>query len=76
MDDTKGCHARFSFLDEVYKDHLVVVVESDSDDAHDLHHRARVLMSYLMYLVDTFIFMDKSVYYVNVVYLKYFIDYN
>lgn len=28
----------------------------------------------MLYLVDTSIIMDKSAYYVNVVYLRYFID--
>lgn len=28
-----------------------------------------------MYFIDTFIFMDKSAYYINVAYHKYFVDF-
>lgn len=30
---TKGCHARFSFFETLYRDHLVAVAEADGDDA-------------------------------------------
>ena len=75
IDDTRRWHARFSFLKELYKYHLVAVVETDGYDAHVLYHRACALRSYLMYLVGTSIFVDKSDYYVDVVYLRYFIDF-
>lgn len=75
LKDTIGCHARFAFLKNLYIHHLVAVVGADGDDAHVMHHRACPLRSYLMYLVDTSIFIDKKAYYVNMVYLKYFIDF-
>lgn len=40
IDDTRRCHARFTFLKKLYKDHLVAVVKADDDDnAQVLHHR-------------------------------------
>lgn len=67
MDDTRVCSIRFSYPKKLYIDQLAEVVEVD---AQVLHHRACALRPYLMYLVETFIFMDKSVYYVDVVYLR------
>lgn len=67
MDDTKGCHARLTFLEEMYRYHLDVAVEADDNDAHVLHHRACALRLYIMYLVDTLIFVDKRAYYVDVI---------
>lgn len=75
MDETRGCHARFSFLDELYINHLDAVVEVDGDDSQVLHQRTCGLRSYLVYLVGTYIFVDKGVYYADVVYLRYFIDF-
>lgn len=72
MDDIKECHARFAFLEKLYIDHLVATVEDDGYDAHLLHHRACPLKSYLMYLVETSICVDKIAYHVDVVYLRYF----
>lgn len=43
MDDTRGCHARFSFLQNLYIDHLVVAVDANGDDAHVLHRRVCAL---------------------------------
>lgn len=33
MDDIIGCHARFVFMKKLYINHLVAVVEANSDDA-------------------------------------------
>lgn len=60
IDNTRWCHARFTFMDELYKNPMVATVEADDDDAHVLHHKANALRSYLMYLVNTSIFMVKS----------------
>lgn len=73
LEDTKGCHARFPFLEKLYIHHLVVGVEIDGDYAHVMHHRAYALRSYLMYFVSTSIFVDKSSCYIDVVYLRNFI---
>lgn len=73
-DDTIGCHARFEFLERLYKYHMDVEVEVDDDDAHKIYHIICALRSYLLYLVGMSMFVDKSAYYVDVVYLRYFID--
>lgn len=73
LEDTRGCHARFIFLKNLHIHHLDATMESDGDDARVMHHRAYALRSYLMYLVDTSIFVDKGAYYVDLVYLRYFI---
>lgn len=75
MNDTREFHARFVFLEELYINHMTVAIEVDGGDAQVLYHRACGLRSHPMYLVDTSIFMDKSAYYVDVVYLSYFIDF-
>lgn len=75
MEDTRECHARFGFLENLYAHHLVAEEEVNSDDAHVVNHRACALRSYLMYLVGTSIFMDTSAYYIDVVYLGCFIDF-
>lgn len=54
---------------------MVTTVETDGDDAQVLHHKACSYRSYLMYLVCTSILVDKCVYHVDVVYLRYFIDF-
>lgn len=74
IEDTRGCHIEFGFQDKVQRYHLDVVVKADDDDTHVVYRRVCALRLYLMYLVGTSIFVDKSVYYVNVVYLRYFID--
>lgn len=38
------------------------------------HHQTYGLRFYLLFLVGTYMFMDKSATYVDVVYLQYFID--
>ena len=73
MDDTRGCHVRFRFLERSYIYDLNAAVEAN-DNAHITHHKVCALRSHLLYLVDMSIFVDKNAYYVNVVYLRYFID--
>lgn len=74
IDVTRGAHTRFSYLEKLYEFLLDAEVEAESDDEMILHHRQCALRLYLMYLVGTTIFMEKSVTYVNVVDLTYFID--
>lgn len=50
------------------------VEQGNGDDEHVIHHRSYTLISYKMYLVDKSIFVDKSVTYVDVVYLRDFAD--
>lgn len=71
---TRGAHARIKFLKELYKDHLQWVRNVRIDDIQVDYHRQCILRCYLMFLVGISIFVNKSVTYVDVVYLKYFID--
>lgn len=48
--------------------------EVEGDDAQVVYHRTHALRSHFMVWVDTSIIMDKNVTYVDVVYIKYFID--
>lgn len=50
------------------------VVDTGSDEARVTYHRVYALRTYFMILVGTIIFLDKSVGYVEVVYIKYFTD--
>lgn len=45
-----------------------------SDDAHASYYKVCALRTYFMFLVDTSISTDKSVTYINVVYIKYFME--
>lgn len=72
LDDTRDAHARFGFLENLYTHHLDMVVYADGE--HAMYHRACALRSYLIYLVGPSIFMDNNAFYVDVVYLRYFID--
>lgn len=65
---------RFSFLMDLYQHHLVVALDDDGDDAHVAYLRVCALRSCLLVLVDTSIFVSKSLTYVNVIYLRYFIN--
>lgn len=70
IDYTKGYNARLSFLETLYRDHLVAPVEADSDDAWVVYHRECALKAYLMFLVGTPIFVEKSETYVDVIYMR------
>lgn len=74
INDTRGCHAKFKFQERLYICHLDVKVGVGGDDVQVVHHRVCALRSYLLYLVDTSIFVDKSAYYIDVVYLIHFIN--
>lgn len=38
VDGTRGAHARFKFLEELYKDHLQMVVDADNHDMRVEYH--------------------------------------
>lgn len=63
-------------MKKLYIHHLDAVVEADGDDAYVMHQIACALRSYLMYLVNTSKFVDKGAYYVDLVYLGYFITFD
>lgn len=71
---SRDAHARFKFLGDVYKDHVQMVVDADGDDMQLEYHLHCGFRCYLLFLVDTSMFLDKSATYVDVVYLKYFIN--
>lgn len=60
LDAMRGAHARFSYIDELYKYHLIAEMDDEGDDEHVLLHRKCALRSYFLYLVSTTIFVDKS----------------
>lgn len=72
LDDTRGCHARSYFSMDLYKHHLVTDIEVDDDYSRVAYHNACASRSYLLALVNTSIFMDKSTTYVDVIYVGYF----
>ena len=51
-----------------------MVVDAEGDDMHVVYHRHCALRCYLLFLVGTSMFVDKSATYIDVIYLKYFID--
>lgn len=75
FEKTKGCHARFEFLKKVYTNEILRAQEARGDDEHVGLHRAYAMRAYLIYLVGTAIFVDKSATYIDVVYLWYFGDF-
>lgn len=69
----RGVHDRFKFLESLYAHHLTAAMQAKGDDEHVMYRKA--LRSYLTYLVGTSIFVDKSVDYVYMVYVRYFTDF-
>lgn len=53
---------------------MIAEKQVDGDDEQVMYLRAYAMSSYLLYLVGTPIFVDKSSYYVDVIYLKYVTD--
>lgn len=65
--DIKLLMLDFSFLVDRYENHMVAVVGVDGDDTRVTYYRACALRSYLMVLIGTSIFVDKSATYVDVI---------
>ena len=72
---TNGAHAKFVYLKKVYEDAILSAQHVDGDDEQVVIHIPYALRAYLLYLVDTTIFMDKSATYTYIVYLRYFVDF-
>ena len=73
--DTRDVHARFNFfLENLNKDHLQWAKDAEGDDLQVEYHQTCALRCYLLFLIDTSMFVDKSATYIDVVYLQYFID--
>ena len=67
-------HAKFLYYQKLYAANLELVEEAGNRDLHVTYHRECDLRYFLVFLDDTFVFMDKSATYVDVTYLKYFIN--
>lgn len=61
LDKTRGARARFVYLMKIYEDAILSAQHVDGDDEQVTLHRSHALRAYLLYLVGTAIFMDKSV---------------
>jgi len=75
--ETRGAHARFSYLRRIFKERLQLQLALDNDGGmKDEVQRLRdqTLHIYLMYLVGITLFTDQSATYVDVVYLRHFRD--
>lgn len=66
---TRKAQARFRFLEKVYTNELLRAKHTTGDDEHVIQHITYAMRAYLLYLIDTIIFVDKSVTYVDVIYL-------
>lgn len=58
MERTRGAHARFEFLKNVYTYKLQREEQAIGDDEQVGIHRAHVMRAYMLYFVGTVIFMD------------------
>jgi hypothetical protein len=77
VNDTRGAHARFSYLMRIFKERLMKQLKFDNEGGMKEEVRKfwdQALRIYLMYLVGITLFTDKSTTYVDVVYLRYFRD--
>lgn len=73
LEDTRGCHAKFGFFERLYAQQLSAAEHATGDDGQVIQHIAYTLITY-MYFVGTSLFVEKSAYYVNVVYLRHFVN--
>lgn len=65
----RGAHVRFSTLEAQFFSHLNRPIQFDVDDKVKEYHMFYSIRYYLLYLVDTIIFNDKSATYVGVIYV-------
>ncbi|XP_058746191.1 uncharacterized protein LOC131640685 [Vicia villosa] len=74
--ETGGARIKFSSLIQLYENHLVAApeLEQESDELFTEYHRACALQCWFMLLVGTALFVDKSTTYIDMTYLRYFID--
>lgn len=72
MDITRWDHARFKFLKKVYANELQRKQYAIGDDEQVGLRRTHAIRAYLLYLVGTMIFMDKSATYTDIICLWYF----
>jgi len=74
VNDTKGGHARFSYLKRIFKKRLLKAQEAYNvgDRVEMQQMLTKVILIYLLYLVGITLFTDKSFHYMDVAYLKYY----
>lgn len=75
LEKTRGPHARFEFLKKLYTYELFREKQAKGDVEKVGIHKVYAMRPYLLYLLHTVIFMDKIATYVDVVYLRYFEDF-
>src|SRR4051812_28549655 len=73
---TSGPHIRFTTLSRYFEHHLVAAAKAEDagDDLFTNYHRGCALRCWYMHVVGAAIFVDKSARYVDVTYLRYFMD--
>ena len=76
VDQTKGAHAKFSFLRNMLVQSFEDVAEAkaEGDLVRRNTCRDQCICIFLLYLLGVTIFSDKSQYYVDVTYLRYLTD--
>lgn len=62
-------------MERLYAQQLHVEEHAIGDDEQVMHHRAYTLREYILYLASTSIFVVKNSYYVDMVCLRYFADF-
>jgi len=75
--ETRGAHARFSYLRRIFKERLQLQLALDNEGGMEEKVQRlldQALHIYLMFLVGITLFTNKSDTYVDVVYLRYFRD--
>ncbi|XP_058734877.1 protein MAIN-LIKE 1-like [Vicia villosa] len=73
---TSGPHIRFITLSRYFEQHLVAAADAEAagDDLFTQYHRGCALRCWYMHVVGAACFVDKSARYVDVTYLRYFMD--
>ncbi|XP_050902789.1 protein MAIN-LIKE 1-like [Lathyrus oleraceus] len=69
VDRSRGAHARFEFLRNIYETEIQRAEQDDGDAEQVMVHKSHALRAYLLFFVGTLIFMDKSATYTDIVYL-------
>ncbi|CAL5198435.1 unnamed protein product [Lathyrus oleraceus] len=75
MDRTRGAHARLEFVKKVYTYELQRAEKTKGDDEQERNHIVYAMRAYLLYLLGTMIFVEKSATYTDVIYLLCFEDF-
>src|SRR3954467_7141210 len=73
---TSGPHVRFTTLSTYFEHHLDAAAEAEGegDELFTQYHRGCALRCWYMHVVGAACFVDKSARYVDVTYLRYFMD--